>query len=254
MCFAFDARPPIAPIAGAAVDSERITLTSADGTEFMAFAARGDQPGGPAMVILPDVRGLFHFYEELALRFAERGIDAVTIDYFGRTTELDSSRDEDFEFMEHIKQTRMGTVSADVAAAVAHLREGGAERPVFTVGFCFGGAHSWMQARAGLGLAGVVGFYGRPVGFNMGQEPESPVDHAAEFSCPVLGLMGGADQGIPPESVRAFDEALEAAGVEHEIVTSEGAPHSFFDRHQPTYQADSDDAWSRIMALIERNS
>ena len=255
MCYAYDAKPPIAPLAGAAIDSERITLESADGTRFMAFHARAEERGGPAMVVLPDVRGLYPFYEELALRFAEQGVDCITIDYFGRTTSLGSSRDDEFEFMDHIKQTRMDTVAADVGAAVAALRgQGPADRAIFTVGFCFGGAHSWMQATAGHGLAGVIGFYGRPVGFHLGVEPESPVDHVEEFECPVLGLMGGEDQGIPPESVQAFDEALTKAGVEHELVTYEGAPHSFFDRHQERFQDTSDDAWKRVLALIEAHS
>jgi carboxymethylenebutenolidase len=67
MCFPPDALPPIRPIAGAAVDSEDIVLTSGDGTRFAAFAARAGRPGGPGVVVMPDVRGLFRFYEELAL-------------------------------------------------------------------------------------------------------------------------------------------------------------------------------------------
>ncbi|MCA9823501.1 MAG: dienelactone hydrolase family protein, partial [Dehalococcoidia bacterium] len=85
MCFPHDARPPITPISGAAVDSEDLVLTSKDGTKFAAFVARSENPSGAGMVILPDVRGLFPFYEELALRFAEEGINAVAFDFFGRT-------------------------------------------------------------------------------------------------------------------------------------------------------------------------
>ena len=77
MCFDLDARPPIPPIAGAALDAKDIKLKSSDGTEFMAFAARAAEPTGAGMIILPDVRGLHHYYEELAVRFAETGIDAV---------------------------------------------------------------------------------------------------------------------------------------------------------------------------------
>src|SRR5688572_30770561 len=101
MCFDEDSHPPIRPIAGAAVDSERITLQSADGTLFAAFAAQPAQPNGAAMIVLPDVRGLFTFYEELALRFAEAGIAALTIDYFGRTADM-PPRGSDFDFMSHV--------------------------------------------------------------------------------------------------------------------------------------------------------
>ncbi len=255
MCFPYDAEPPIAPLAGAAIDSERLTLRSEDGTELMAFAAHPSEPGpgAPAIVVMPDVRGLFPFYEELALRFAEQGTDAITIDYFGRTTELDSSRGEEFGFMDHIAQTSPTTVAMDVRTAVEYLRDrGSADRPIFTVGFCFGGTHSWFQAAAGHGLAGVIGFYGMPVSFGLGRDPVAPITQVQDFACPVLGLMGGADPNIPNEHSDEFREALSSAGVEHEIVGYPGAPHSFFDRQQAEYQSESDDAWRRIQEFIAR--
>ena len=70
MCFDLDSRPPIAPIAGGALDSEELTLTASDGTRFSAFRARAAHPTGAGMIVLPDVRGLHAYYEELALRFA----------------------------------------------------------------------------------------------------------------------------------------------------------------------------------------
>ena len=85
MCFDLDSSPPIPVIRGAAVSHEELTLQAADGNTFAAFAASPDGPADVGVVILPDVRGLHPFYEELALRFAERGIDALAIDWFGRT-------------------------------------------------------------------------------------------------------------------------------------------------------------------------
>ncbi|MBA4180326.1 MAG: hypothetical protein C0506_07040 [Anaerolinea sp.] len=163
MCFPFDAQPPIAPVAGAAIDTEDVTLTSADGTRFAAFAARSEKPSDVGMVVLPDVRGLFRFYEELATRFAEAGINSVAYDYFGRTAGV-GKRGEEFPFMEHVAQTKQDQIAADTRAAVEFLRSprGGSCTSMFTVGFCFGGSNSWNQAAAGHGLKGVIGFYGRP--------------------------------------------------------------------------------------------
>ena len=79
MCFPYDARPPIPAIAGAAIDTEDITLTSGDGTRFSAFAARAETPSSVGVVVLPDLRGLFPFYEELAMRLAETGTNSVAI-------------------------------------------------------------------------------------------------------------------------------------------------------------------------------
>jgi carboxymethylenebutenolidase len=247
MCFEPDAHPPIEPMSGAAYESGRLVLSSADGASFLAYAARAGIPGSPGVVVMPDVRGLFGFYEELADRFAERGFDAIAIDYFGRTAGLDD-RGEDFDFWPHVQQTTGAGVTEDVAAAVAGLREGDEDRPIFTIGFCFGGSASWLQAAAGHGLAGVIGFYGRPT--TAWPEFPAPADVASEVGCPVLGLFGGADESIPAEAIAAFGEALAAAGVERELHIYEGAPHSFFDRKADQYAEASADAWQRVLRFI----
>ncbi len=148
------------------------------------------------VVILPDVRGLYRFYEELTLRFAERGHAAVAIDYFGRTAGL-GKRDDDFEYMPHVEQTTQRGIQSDVAAAVGYLRspEGGACTAIFTVGFCFGGRNSWLAAAGDHGLAGAIGFYGRP-GAGRDGSP-GPSARAEELAAPLLALMGGDDPGHP---------------------------------------------------------
>jgi carboxymethylenebutenolidase len=225
-----------------------VVLEAADGNRFAAFVATPDEPKGACVVILPDVRGLYHCYEELALRFAERGHPAVAIDYFGRTAGAEK-RGDDFEYMPHVDQTTVEGLQADVGAAVAHLRGQGCAA-IVTVGFCFGGRHSWLATAAGHGLAGAVGFYGRP---GEGRDGSAgPTQRAAELQGPILGLMGGDDQGIPVEEVDAFEAALDAAGVENELVVYPGAPHSFFDRKQEEFAAESEDAWNRVLAFLER--
>jgi carboxymethylenebutenolidase len=250
MCFDSDSLPPIPVLSGAAVSHDDLVLEADDGNRFAAFSAVPDEPSGAGIVILPDVRGLYRFYEELALRFAERGHAAIAIDYFGRTAGVDR-RDDDFEYMPHVDQTTSEGVQADVAAAVARLRGDGATA-IFTVGFCFGGRHSWLAAAGGHGLAGAVGFYGRP---GPGRDGSAgPTERAAELEAPVLALMGGADEGISVEAVQAFERALEEAGVEHEIAVYDGAPHSFFDRKFEQFADASDDAWRRVLAFVAQRS
>jgi carboxymethylenebutenolidase len=251
MCFDLDSRPPIPPIAGAAVDGERIHLQAPDGTKFLCFDAKPSDSTGAGVVILPDVRGVHRFYEELALRFAERGIDSIAVDYFGRTAPNDD-RGEDFDYKPHIDAVKYENVMADTGVAVEHLRARGV-RHVFTMGFCFGGRLSFLCAtRPELGLAGVIGFYGWPAaGTGRGGSP-SPTELASQFRAPVLGLFGGADEGIPQDVVSAFASALDEAGVDNEIVTYPDAPHSFFDRKAAAFQAASEDAWVKVLEFIER--
>jgi carboxymethylenebutenolidase len=250
MCFNVDDRPPLPPIRGSALDSRDLTLTSSDGTQVAAFAARAEQPSGAGIVIIPDVRGLHPFYEDLALRFAEAGVHAVAFDLYSRSAGT-GKRGADFEYADHIGQLTLDGLTADVAAAAAFLRspDGGEPQRSYSVGFCMGGRVSFLQAASGLGLDGVIGFYGPPVGAHRSGLP-APADEAPRFGCPVLGLFGGADQGIPAEARDTFDHALTEAGVEHRFVVYEGAPHSFFDRKAEEYADASADAWRQMLSFM----
>lgn len=254
MCFDADSRPPIAPIKGGALESRELTLTADDGNRFTAFAARPASPTGAGIVILPDVRGLHAYYVDLALRFAEHGVDAVAIDYFGRTAGL-GVRDASFEAIPHVGQTTFAGLSADCRAATAYLRseDRGTARDVFTVGFCFGGRLSFLAATLGLDLAGVIGFYGVPVGPGRNDMP-APADVAEQIASPVLALFGGADQAIPPTSVATFDAALTAARVEHRVISYPDAPHSFFDRKADEFVRTSEAAWTATLEFIRSHS
>ncbi len=245
MCYSDDARVPLPPISGAAADQGDLVLTSSDGTKFGAYFARAEKPTGAGMVVMPDVRGLHHFYKELAQRFAEAGIDAVAIDYFGRTAGL-GDRDEGFEFMPHVEKTTQENIAMDVAAAIAYLesKDGGAVKSVFTVGFCFGGSSSWNQSALQPNLNGAIGFYGRP---------ERAEPYVSKMKAPLLLLIAGADF-TPQEAFHAFDKKLTEAGVPHEMNIYEGAPHSFFDRTFDQWKDAGDDAWRRILALVKKHA
>ena len=250
MCYDDDARPPLPPIRGAALDAGELTLVLADGTNVAAYAARATAPSGAGIVILPDVRGLHPFFEELALRFAEAGVDAIAIDYFSRTAGT-GRRGGDFDHNSHVPLTRHETLNADVAAAGAYLRteRGGSVARLYTVGFCFGGRLSYLQAASGIDAAGVIGFYGWPVGANRAGLP-APADEAPRFTCPVLAIWGGADEGIGPDVVATYDQAMDRAGVTHTTVVYPEAPHSFFDRTSSEHADASADAWRQMLDFM----
>jgi len=279
MCFDLDSRPPIEPIAGGAIDSEELVLRAGDGGRFAGLLARAEKPSGAAIIVMPDVRGLHPYYEELALRFAEAGVDALAIDYFGRSAGIGiRERPTDFDFMSHVGETRFSNLSWDVQAAAEMLRGLGAGgvsgsaaggvsgsaaggvsgsaprrvRAVFAIGFCFGGRLAFLANTLGLDLAGSIGFYGWPVGAR-GDIP-APADSTGLMTGPVLGIFGGADKGIPPEAVETFRDALAATGIPHEVVAYPAAPHSFFDRKAEDFADASADAWERVLAFIRTNT
>ena len=198
MCHSDASRPPSAEGAVPAASDSPLELTSTDGTRVLAHQARPVHPTGVGVVVLPDVRGLYRFYEELALRVAERG-----------------------------------------HAAVAALRERGATR-IFTVGFCFGGALSWRQSADTEGLAGCVGFYGRP---------ERVADAVDRMRAPLLMLVAGADANIPvADAERLAEQAAQRVPVRLEVF--EGAPHSFFDRSFAEHEQACARAWALVREFL----
>lgn len=250
MCFSPEAVPPELPeeTPRQQATGERIVLRSSDGAAFSAYIAEPDAPSDAGVVIFPDVRGLFGFYERLAERFASAGHRAIAFDYFGRTAGTEP-RDADFEFMPHVEQVDSRQVAADAATAADRLREQGATR-VFTVGFCLGGALSFLQAVDDR-YTGVVGFYGvmrtdRFAGVT------SPLDAVEQSRVPVLGLFGGADPAVPADDIAAFERGLDRAGVAYDTHTYPGAPHSFFDRTHGDHVAECTDGWRRMLGFMQR--
>jgi carboxymethylenebutenolidase len=248
MCFDHDSRPPIAPIAGGSLDAREVVLEAADGNRFAAYVARAAEPTGTGIVILPDVRGAHAYYKELALRFAEHGIDAVALDYFGRTAGV-GDRGPGFDFGPHVPRTTWAGLTADITAAAAHLRALTGDSRLFATGFCMGGRLAFLAATIGLDLAGVIGFYGWPTGSSRNGTP-APADVASTLACPVLGIFGGADEGINAAVVAEFEAALTGAGVQHRLITYPGAPHSFFDRKAEEFADASAKAWAETLAFI----
>jgi carboxymethylenebutenolidase len=254
MCFDYDSSPPelpadlVVPAMAGGAAAELLELTSGDGTRFSAALAEAPEGSSLGVVILPDVRGLYRFYVELAERFAQAGHSAIAIDYFGRTAGT-GERDNDWDYMPHVMQTRADTVQADALAALEALRERTGISAAATVGFCFGGTQSFAAATsAALGLDRVVGFYGSLTPRREGAP--APIELAQQMRCPVLGLFGGADEAIPPDQVEAFEQAMQAGGVEHDVHVYPGAPHSFFDRKYDEYAEACEDAWRRTLRFL----
>ncbi len=251
MCFDLDSAPPIPPISGAAVSHDDLVLEAADGNRFAAFVAAPEEHARVGVVILPDVRGLYRFYEELALRFAERGYAAIAFDYFGRTAGAEK-RDDDFEYMPHVQQTTPrrragGRRRVRRASARRGLRDDLHGRVLLR--------RPELVARGGIGprsrrarSASTVG-PGRATTARRARRSGPPrwprrSSRSREATTP----------GSRSRSRRRSTRRSTAAGVEHEVVIYPGAPHSFFDRKYEEFAADSEDAWNRVLAFLERYS
>jgi carboxymethylenebutenolidase len=250
VCSDPDSKPPIEPGSVRGDPGRHIDLFTAHGDHVAAFRADAMSPTGTGIIVLPDYYGLTPFYKELALRFAEIGVDAVAIDYYGRTAEP-PPRDASFDHVAHAQRTTWAGLRADAAAAAAELRTAGHVDTLLSIGFCFGGRTSFLLGTVPeLALSGVIGFYGWPVG-NLANDTPAPADVADQLRVPLLGIFGGADPKIAAEDVRTFERSLTEAAAEYRIISYQGAPHSFFDRRQAAHIGAATEAWREVRDFIE---
>ena len=257
MCFDHDSRPPIAPIAGGALDGALVDADRrATATAFAAFRARpggADRCGGrhpPRRSRPPSVlRGA-----RPALRGA-RASTPLAIDWFGRTAGVDA-RATPTSSTCRTSSGRPGPASRPTSrppsrrCAATRLGRRAAQS-VFTIGFCMGGRMSFLAATLGLDLAGVIGLYGTLVGPWRNDAP-APVDAGRVVRRRrSSGCSAGRTRASPPSTSRRSTRRSAPPGVDHRIVTYPGAPHSFFDRKAAEFADESEAAWGEILAFME---
>ena len=134
---------------------------------------------------------------------------------------------------------------AQVAKAAALLRTQHRATGVAVLGWCFGGGWSLQTA---LRLPGEVDaavvYYGRVV---------TDREQLAALDDPLLGLFGGADEGIPVDDVRRFAGLLEELDKDATIEIYEGAAHAFANPSGERYDAQAaEDAWRRTLEFLRR--
>ncbi len=251
MCYDGNARPPEPPGEKRNATGRDFVLTASDGNQINAYLASPTDGFDAQVLIYPDIRGLHQFYKELAMRFAEVGVRALAIDYFGRTAGL-TARDDSFEWQPHVAQMSLPTFFDDVTVALAYLRQDSTAK-VFVLGFCMGGTLTLYTGTRGFNIAGLIPFYSGMTRKFVGAEG-TVLEIAHKIQNPVLGLYGGADQGIPIEMVQQLDVELDKANVEHKLVVYENAPHSFFDRKYTEFAEASANAWERVLSFIRERS
>jgi carboxymethylenebutenolidase len=247
MCFDAGALPPDPARTGMGAGTERTVLAADDGSRLAATVATTRDAASAGVAIIPDVRGLHPYYERLAEHIADAGIAAVAIDPYGRTAGAEH-RDEGFDYQPHRARVEDDGLRSDVRAAAESLRTAGVAR-IVSMGFCFGGRASLMQASQE-SIDGVIAFYGPPASEVGGSSPLQEA-RAGLVRSPVLGLYGGADRGIPQEDLDAYGAALDAAGISNRIVVYPGAPHSFFDRTMTEHADACRDAWARVLGFVD---
>ncbi|HEY2955240.1 MAG TPA: dienelactone hydrolase family protein [Candidatus Eisenbacteria bacterium] len=235
------ARKPAPAATVTAADTSRVHLGPA-GASTDAFVALPPGSGNvPGVVVIQEWWGLNGQIREIARRLAKEGYVAIAPDlYHGKVT---SDPEMAHTLMRGLDENR-ALVDLNEAARWLAAQPRTAGRRMGVVGFCMGGRLAELFALGDSSLAAAVMFYGYP---------ETRPDRLAALRAPLQGHFGAEDQGIPPDSVAAFQAALSSAGKFAEIHLYPGAGHAFMHEGRKSYRADAaKQAWARTLAFFQK--
>jgi carboxymethylenebutenolidase len=243
------------------VQTDTQGLTASDvkiptsGGEMGGYRAKpASGSGHPVVLVCQEVFGIHEYIKDTCRRLAKAGYLAVAPDYYFRQGNPAGLSDMPAVMAIVNKKPDAELVSdLDATARWATSTDGGNAQKLAVTGFCRGGRATWMYSAHNPNLKAAVAWYGPLVGQANDLTPKFPIDLAAQMKCPMLGLYGSADQGIPVDSVRKMEEALKAANKPAEFVIYPDAPHGFHADYRPTYRADAaKDGWNRLLAWFKK--
>jgi carboxymethylenebutenolidase len=212
--------------------------------------------GGPFPVVLvvQEIFGVHEHIKDVCRRLAKLGYLAIAPEMYARQGDV-SKMDVNEIISKVVSKVPDAQVMADLDATVAWAEKSGKGEidKLGITGFCWGGRVVWLYAAHSPRLKAGVAWYGRLVGQASDLTPKYPVDIAATLKAPVLGLYGGADSGIPPETVEQMQKALQAAKSPSQIVLYPDTPHGFYADYRPSYRKDeAQNGWQRLQEWFKK--
>jgi carboxymethylenebutenolidase len=237
-----------------------VKVKTKDGKEMAAYRAMpATGQGFGTILVVQEIFGVHAHIADLCRRFAKAGYYAIAPELYFRQGDPKGYTEIPKLISEVVAKVPDEQVMGDLDAAVAFAKgEGKADTAKLGVtGFCWGGRIVWLYAASNPGLKAGVAWYGRVVGDATPLTPKHPVDIAKELKAPVLGLYGGADTGIPNDTVDKMREALKAgspAAQKSRIDTYPDTPHGFNADYRPSFRKDqAEDAWKKALAWFKDN-
>lgn len=208
----------------------------------------------PIVLVVQEIFGVHEHIKDICRRLAKAGYFAVAPELYARQGDVSGMTDIPKLISTVVSKVPDAQVMSDLDATVAWAKStGSADTAKLAItGFCWGGRIVWLYSAHNPNLKAGVAWYGRLVGEADPLHPKHPVEIASDLKAPVLGLYGGADTGIPLESVENMRDAIKAAGKMAEIVVYPDTPHGFHADYRPTYrEAHAQDGWKRLLAFFK---
>jgi len=235
------------------IETGAVTIPTASGTLPVYLAVPSARGPFPIVLLVHEIFGVHEHIRDIARRLAKQGYFALAPELFFRQGDPAGIVDIPGALREFVAKAADSEVLSDLDRLIewAGKNGGDAGRAAIT-GFCWGGRIAWLYAAHNQSLKAGVAWYGRLVGEPSANAPRFPIDVAAELKVPVLGLYGGADQGIPLDTIDRMRAALKAGKTDSEIVIYESAPHAFYADYRPSYRAaPAKDGWERLVGWFK---
>ncbi len=208
----------------------------------------------PTVLVIEEIFGVHEYIKDICRRLAKLGYLAATVELFARQGDLTGMTDVNKIMRDVVSKTPDDEVMSDLDALAAWTgANGGDPARLGVTGFCRGGRATWLYAAHNESLKAAVAWYGPVGGERTGIQPQTALDVAGEIRCPLLGLYGAKDPGIPPADVEAAAAKAREAGATVDIVEYPDAGHAFHADYRPSYvKADAEDGWARMQAWFHK--
>jgi len=256
--FALAVRPISAQTVTTDADSltaGEVKIPTSDGS-LPAYRAMPSQ-GGPfaTVLVVQEIFGVHEHIKDVCRRLAKLGYLAVAPELYARQGDVSKLSDIN-EIRKVVSKVSDAQVMADLDATADWAKDSGCgnKRKLGITGFCWGGRIVWLYAAHSTQLKAGVAWYGRLIGEHSKMQPQHPIDLVGSLKAPVLGLYGGADEGIPLETIEQMKQALKAAGNSSEIIVYPDTPHGFHADYRPSYRREqAQDGWKRLQAWFRQH-
>ena len=233
----------------------KIAVKDGEIPAYRALPAKGKN--FPVVLVVQEIFGVHEHIKDICRRFAKLGYLAIAPEMYARQGDVSNKQMNDI--MPIVAKVPDAQVLSDLDAAVAWAKKnGGNTAKLGITGYCWGGRIVWLYAAHNPNLKAGVAWYGRlappPPDRVSPLQPKHPLELVKDLKAPVLGLYGGADQGIPNNTVEQMQAALKDAKKPSEIILYPDTPHGFHADYRPTYRKDkAEDGWKKLLAWFKKN-
>ena len=238
--------------AGLTVGEVKVPTKDGEMPAYRAMPADGGP--FPTVLVVQEIFGVHEHIRDVCRRLAKAGYIAIAPELYARQGDASKIADVAKLMSDIVSKVSDAQVMGDLDSAVAWAKASGKADTarLGVTGFCWGGRIVWLYAAHNPGLKAGVAWYGRLVGATTEMTPKNPIDLAKDLKAPVLGLYGGADQGIPVESVDQMRAAMRAAKKPGDLIVYPDTPHGFNADYRPSYRKDkADDGWQRMLGWFK---